>query len=91
VGTAESLLRANVRWLERRGLGHWVAPDARVGSAVRLDRALVGSGAVVKGEGLVRECVVLPGAALEVPLERAIVGRHGRAVLGPTERTGPTG
>jgi mannose-1-phosphate guanylyltransferase len=75
VGQPGSLLRANLRWLEQRGLASWSAADAEVGPQVRLDRAIVGAGAKVRGTGVVSESIVFPGAHLDAPVERMLVSR----------------
>jgi mannose-1-phosphate guanylyltransferase len=75
VGTPEALLRANMRWLDRHGLASYRASDAPIGPGVRLERSIVGAGAVVTGAGVVRETVVFPGASLSAPAERTIAGR----------------
>jgi mannose-1-phosphate guanylyltransferase len=74
IGQPASLLRANLRWLERRRLGAWSAAGGIVETAAVLERSLVGEAAVVKGAGLVRECVVFPGARLTAPASRRLVG-----------------
>jgi mannose-1-phosphate guanylyltransferase len=78
VGTPELLLRANLRWLGGRGLDHFCASDARVDREVRLERSLVGAGAVVSGSGIVRESVIFPGAELRAPSERILASRRAR-------------
>jgi mannose-1-phosphate guanylyltransferase len=74
VGTPAALLRANVRWLERQGLAFYAA-DAHVDPGVRLERAIVGAGGVVRGTGVVRDSVVFPGAELRAPAVEVIAGR----------------
>jgi len=81
VGTPEALLRANFRWLDRRGLAAWCAADARLEGDVRLERSLVGAGSVIRGDGVVRESVVFPGAELRAPNERAIAARRATLVV----------
>lgn len=73
IGQPASLLRANLRWLERGGLGAWSAPGATVEAGTVLERSVVGEGAVVTGVGAVRECVVFPGARLTAPASRRLV------------------
>jgi mannose-1-phosphate guanylyltransferase len=73
IGQPGSLLRANLRWLEQRGLSSWSAADAEVDPGVRLERAIVGSGAKVRGTGVVSESIVFPGAELDAPVERTLV------------------
>jgi mannose-1-phosphate guanylyltransferase len=87
VGTPEALLRANFRWLDRRGLAAWCAADARLDGEVRLERSLVGAGSAIRGAGIVRESVVFPGAELRAPNERAIAARRATLVV-PKEAKG---
>jgi len=81
IGTPAALLQANLRWLEQSGLETWIAPGARIDGAVQLARSIVGRGAVVKGAGLVRECVVFPGAELSAPAERTLAAPRARLAL----------
>jgi mannose-1-phosphate guanylyltransferase len=81
VGTAEILLRANLRWLDRRGLESWCAAEASVDGAVRLVRSIVGARAVVAGSGVVRESVAFPGAELRAPAARVLAGRSAQRVV----------
>jgi hypothetical protein len=39
-----------------------------------LSRSIVGAGAVVRGAGELRDCVVFPGASLEAPSTRMLAG-----------------
>jgi mannose-1-phosphate guanylyltransferase len=77
IGQPASLLRANLRWLERQRLSAWSAASANLGAGAALERSVVGADAVIVGAGAVRECVVFPGARLTAPASRCIVGRHG--------------
>lgn len=81
IGSLPSYLTANLRWLGAR--------TSHVGHAARvealLDRAIVGAGARVTGDGVLREVVVFPGAAAVAPLERAVVTNRG-VVLVPSPR-----
>jgi len=79
IGQPASLLRANLRWLEARGLEAWSAAGTTVEARARLERSLVGEGAAVTGAGVVRECVVFPGARLDAPASRLLAGA--RAIL----------
>lgn len=76
IGQPASLLRANMRWLERRRLSAWSAASSKVDAGATLARSLVGQGASVAGSGIVHECVVFPGAQLTAPASRLIVGRQ---------------
>jgi mannose-1-phosphate guanylyltransferase len=80
IGTLATYRDAHARWLERRGARAFVAEGARVDRGVRLERSIVGAGAVVRGEGLVRACVVWPGATLEAPRDGVVVTTGGRVV-----------
>ena len=73
IGQPASLLRANLRWLERRGLRAWSAEGAVVGDGAILERSLVGKGAAISGAGSIRESVVFPGARLSAPATRMLV------------------
>ena len=75
IGLPASLLRANLRWLERQGLAAWSAADATVAAGVVLERSVAGEGATFDGAGAVRECVVFPGARLTAPASRVLVAR----------------
>jgi len=81
VHSPEALLQANLRWLDRRGIDSWIAPDAQVEMNARLDRSIVGAGSRVSGTGIARRCVVFPGATLEAPADGALVGRRFRCVV----------
>ena len=79
IGQPASLLRANLRWLEARGLQAWSAAGTTIEARARLERSLVGEGAAVAGAGVVRECVVFPGARLDAPASRVLAAA--RAML----------
>jgi mannose-1-phosphate guanylyltransferase len=75
VGSISDYLAANLEWLEREH-GHdasWVHPSARVAAGVRLERSIVGAGAVVSGEGAISKTVIWPGARAHAPLAGAVV------------------
>ncbi|HMI83005.1 MAG TPA: nucleotidyltransferase family protein [Polyangiaceae bacterium] len=74
IGQPSSLLRANLRWLERQQLAAWSAGGAVVEGGAALERSLVGEGAVVSGAGILRECVVFPGARVTAPASRRLFG-----------------
>jgi len=75
IGDAPGLLRANLSWLERCGLSAWVGPAARVDAGATVVSSVVGAGAVVEGQGELRDCVVFAGGKARVPLARAIASR----------------
>jgi NDP-sugar pyrophosphorylase family protein len=80
LGSVSAYHAENLRWLVRRGLGHWVASDADVSDSVELRASIVGSGARVAGSGALVRCVVWPGARVEAPLSDAVVTTRGRVV-----------
>jgi mannose-1-phosphate guanylyltransferase len=67
IGSVRSYLAANAAWLRTRGLDAWTGPGARVAPGVRLERTVVGAGAVVEGSGVLAGCVVWPGARMTAP------------------------
>ena len=73
IGSVESYLAANTRWLSRRGLRAFVHPTARVEAGVEVIGSVIGSGAEARGRGALRDVVVWPGARAEAPLDRAVV------------------
>ncbi len=79
-GDPSAYLAANLAWLERRGLERWIGPGAAVAESVQVRRSIIGSGARVTGAGVISNTVVWPGAALQVPIDRAIVTASGRVV-----------
>lgn len=80
IGNLQGYLRANLTWLARHGGPRFVAASAQVAPAVDVRRSLVGSEARVEGTGVLRECVVWPGAVARAPLERAVVTRQSGTV-----------
>ena len=60
--------------------GSWIAESATLGTEVRLERSLIGSGAKVLGTGTVSEVIAWPGSAVRAPLARAVVLGSGRVV-----------
>jgi mannose-1-phosphate guanylyltransferase len=84
VGTPDMLLRANLRWLERKGVASFRADGASLEAGARLERSIVGAGGLVRGAGLVRDCVVFLGGELHAPASRTIAGRKASVtVRGP--------
>jgi mannose-1-phosphate guanylyltransferase len=77
IGSVATYLEANLAWLESRGLASWTAAGtrapARIAAGVALDRAVVGEGASVAGEGTLERCVIWPGASVRAPLAMAVV------------------
>ncbi len=81
IGSSATYLDANMAWLAARGEGSFVHPTARVSPKVTLERVVVGAGATILGEGILRDVVVWPGAQASAPLVRSIVTpRHAVAV-----------
>jgi mannose-1-phosphate guanylyltransferase len=80
VGTPSDYLTENLDWLKRLRRESFVGPGAQVAPDVTLERVVVGAGARVEGQGVMRDVVVWPGALAEAPLERAIVTPGGRVV-----------
>jgi mannose-1-phosphate guanylyltransferase len=72
VGTPSDYLAANLAWLEAQGALAWAHRTASIGAAT-LDRAIVGAGARIEGDGVLARCVVWPGAACRAPLTDAVV------------------
>jgi len=70
LGDPQSYLEVNLAWL---GNQSHVGPDVAVAPGVVLERSLIGAGARLVGEGLVKESLVLPGALGRAPLHRSIV------------------
>jgi mannose-1-phosphate guanylyltransferase len=73
VGGVRAYLDANLAWLDAANRPAWVHPRAHVGDAVRVDRSVVGDGAVVEGAGALTRTVVWPGAVATAPLVDAVV------------------
>lgn len=80
VGSVASYLAANARWLARTGRASFVDPSARVAGGVDVTGSVIGAGAVVEGEGALRDVVVWPGAVARAPLSRAVVTPRAVAV-----------
>ncbi len=74
-GDLQGYLKANLDWLEQRGLDAWQAPDADVDPRVRLCHSIVGAGARVTGEGMVERSVIWPGANAVAPLRETVATR----------------
>lgn len=74
-GTLTQYLEQNLEWLRRQGLAGsaHLGPDVSRARGVRLEQSVVGHGARLEGEGVLRRCVVMPGARATAPLEAAIV------------------
>ncbi|HEY2408723.1 MAG TPA: nucleotidyltransferase family protein [Polyangiaceae bacterium] len=79
-GDPETLLRANLDWLEQRVLASYVAPGVEVDPGVSVERSVVSRGARVRGHGALRECLICEGAEVTAPLSRAIVTPSGRII-----------
>ena len=66
VGDPASYLAANLEHA-------FVAHDVTIPPGITVDRCVLGNGARVRGEGVLREVVVWPGCTVRAPLERAVV------------------
>ncbi|MBL8725769.1 MAG: NTP transferase domain-containing protein [Planctomycetes bacterium] len=56
------LLELNLRLLDKRGSGAYVAPTARLGSGAVVERSVAMAGATVGAGAELRECLLFPGA-----------------------------
>jgi len=92
VGSLSEYLAANFEWLRAAHgpCASWVHPTARVSASVRLDRCIVGAGAVVSGSGVVARSVVWPRAQAHAPLANAVVTQFGVAQTWPAVPPGVT-
>ncbi|MDP9037033.1 MAG: sugar phosphate nucleotidyltransferase [Myxococcota bacterium] len=73
LGTPASYLRANLAWLQARGVSGWFGADADIAPGIRIERSIVGAGAAVAGSGALVGCVIWPGAHVTAPLADTIV------------------
>lgn len=81
IGSPAAYLAANARWLrEVAKLDCFKGPGSRVAPSIDVGGSVIGAGAVVEGEGALRDCVVWPGARARAPLSRAIVTTGGLIV-----------
>jgi len=78
LGTIAEYLVENKRWLTNQGKRAWIGSDAVVDANVVVEDSIIGSGATVRGEGVLRGVVVWPGASVTAPLEDAVVLGDGR-------------
>lgn len=83
LGSLTSYHRANMRWLEQTGHEFHLGTGAQVSAGVELVRSIVGAGARVEGSGVVRDCILWPGAVASAPLEGAVVTTEGLVVQVP--------
>ncbi len=77
IGSVESYLRANARWLQNTGRSTFTAAGARVAPGVDPRGSVIGEGATVTGDGLLEDCVVWPGATARSPAIRAVFTTNG--------------
>lgn len=84
----EDLLQCNLDWLDRHGKSRLVAADADIDSGARVERTVVGAGAAIRGESLLREVVVFPGAEIVDGglVERALVTGESQIFCEPATR-----
>lgn len=80
LGTVDTYLEENMRWLQQSGLDVFVAEDAVVGPNIDARASVIGAGARIEGEGRLHRVVVWPGATATAPLENAVVLRRGQVV-----------
>lgn len=73
IGSPAALLQANLEWLSHQHKRYFVASHAQVQASADLDQAVVCEGAYVTGTGLLRRCLVLPGASVCAPASDCIV------------------
>jgi mannose-1-phosphate guanylyltransferase len=82
VGSLSAYLAANLDWLSATHgpNASWAHPSARISKSVRLERSVVGAGAVVTGQGVLSRTVVWPRGKASAPLENAVVTTSGAVV-----------
>lgn len=80
LGTVDTYLEENMRWLREIGTDAYVAPNAIVDPNVKPSSSIIGRGARVEGTGHLHRVVVWPGATAQAPLENAVVMRSGEVV-----------
>jgi mannose-1-phosphate guanylyltransferase len=78
IGTVVEYLEEHRRWLETRPGHVHVGAGAVIAEGVEVVRSVIGAGAVVRGQGALRDVVVWPGAVVEAPLSSAVVTTEGR-------------
>jgi mannose-1-phosphate guanylyltransferase len=83
IGTPRTYLEANLRWLSARGPRAGFAPSLKIPAGVEVRRSAIGQGVQILGEGLIEDCVLLPGATARAPLYRSIVTPKGVVVTVP--------
>lgn len=83
IGTPAAYWSANMKWLKTNGFNELVDPSAELAEGVSVSRSVIGQGARVLGDGVLSDCVILPGAQVHAPLERVIVTPGG--VVMPVE------
>jgi len=80
LGTVETYLEENLRWLRESGLASYAGEGCVVQPGVDVVESVLGNFSSVLGHGMLSEVVVWPGATVTAPLERAIVMRSGQIV-----------
>jgi mannose-1-phosphate guanylyltransferase len=82
LGDLREYCAANWAWLDAAQPRHgsWVGPGVAVPPGVALERCLLGAGATVSGQGVLREVIAWPGAPVRAPLSQAVVLGFGRVV-----------
>ena len=80
LGTVETYLEENLRWLRESGAASYAGEGSVVHPGVDVVESILGECASVLGHGVLSDVVVWPGATVAAPLERAIVMRSGQIV-----------
>ncbi len=82
IGSIAAYLQANARWLSRLGKREYVGAGAVVALGVTLEDSVIGAGARISGEGIVRGSVIWPGAQALAPLDQVVVTTAGVVARG---------
>lgn len=80
LGDLGQYVAANFAWLAARGESSFVGSAVERAPGVRLERAVIGSGAKLCGDGAVTDVIAWPGATVTAPLSRAVVLGSGLVV-----------
>jgi len=82
IGSIAAYLQANARWLRHTGMRAYVGDGAVVAPGVTVEDSVIGAGARIHGQGMVRGAVIWPGAEVEAPLDRVVVTTAGVVAQG---------
>jgi mannose-1-phosphate guanylyltransferase len=80
LGTVESYLEENLRWLRASNMPSYAGDGSVVQNGVDVMDSVLGECSTVLGHGVLSEVVVWPGATVTAPIDRAIVMRSGEIV-----------